>query len=724
MGAVYLATDLNLGTQVAVKENLNASPESERFFRREATLLATLRHPNLPRVTDHFILEGQQYLVMDFVEGEDLRERLGRHGPLPEADVLTWAHQLCLALNYLHSRTPPVVHRDIKPGNVRLAPDGQAVLVDFGIAKAASSEAKTTTAAIALTPGYAPPEQYGMGRTDGRSDQYALAATLYATLTGHTPPDSMERLLHNAELPPARAVRPELSETVSDALARGLALKPDQRFHAILDFDRALRGLPVAEGEATVLGAGAVVAAPSRDPDATRLHADTNPAHTQLQGSPDGGALARVRRTARPAWLLPAVVGAGALGVVLVIGLGALAALAPRGSSATPTTAAAATADDPATPETAATLDTRPTLAAEQTASSVATESVEQTQAAEIAFQATVTTEATATNAASPTVPPPPGRIAFVSNRDGQFYQVYTMRPDGSDIRQLTTDPTNKWSPEWTFGRLDARPAHNLAWSPDGTQLIYAAEVEPGGPVDLWLINADGTNPINLTVPDRTGVPNDNDYQPTWCADGTIAFVSIRNQYPQIFVMSRDDRRPRNYSTVRSNAVEFNPTFFSDCRRMLLISTQNGRGELWRVFPFQEAAEAMWAQFPVSGQYSYRIFLSELPQNNVILDASISPDDLSVAYTRLSPGTLGRNILVASVADSQGLMSFVQLTDSRQDASPRWSPDGSAIIFVSARDGGPPQLYTMTAQGENETNLSQDPEHDYLSPIWNPVQAP
>jgi Tol biopolymer transport system component len=298
------------------------------------------------------------------------------------------------------------------------------------------------------------------------------------------------------------------------------------------------------------------------------------------------------------------------------------------------------------------------------------------------------------------------------------------MRPDGSDLRQVTTDPTNKWSPDWTFGRLDARPLHNLAWSPDGTQLIYAAEIEPGGPVDLWLINADGTNPVNLTVPERTGVPNENDYQPTWCNDGTIAFVSIRNQYPQIFVMTRDDRRTRNYSTVRSNVVEFNPTFFSDCRRMLLISTQNGRGELWRVFPFREAAEAMWAQFPVSGQFSYRIFLSELPQNNVIMDASTSPDDLSVAYTRLSPGALGRNIIVTSVADSQGLMSFVQLTDSRQDASPRWSPDGSSIIFVSTRDAGPPQLYTMTAQGENEANLSQDPDHAYLSPIWNPVLAP
>ncbi|HRE29605.1 MAG TPA: serine/threonine-protein kinase, partial [Anaerolineales bacterium] len=157
MGAVYLAVDENLGTAVAVKENLNASPESERLFKREATLLATLRHPNLPRVTDHFILSGQQYLVMDFVEGQDLRERLATTGVVPVADVIRWGAQICDALSYLHGRTPPVVHRDIKPGNIRLAPGDQAILVDFGIAKAAGSDSKTTTAAIALTPGYAPP---------------------------------------------------------------------------------------------------------------------------------------------------------------------------------------------------------------------------------------------------------------------------------------------------------------------------------------------------------------------------------------------------------------------------------------------------------------------------------------------------------------------------------------------------------------------------------------
>src|SRR4030042_3224590 len=159
MGAVFLAFDQTLQIQIALKENLNLNPESERQFQREATLLASLRHPNLPRVTDHFILEGRQYLVMDYIEGEDLHTRCQRQLPsVPE--VVIWADALCSALSYLHSRKPAIIHRDIKPANLKIQPDGTLVLVDFGIAKIADQSA-TTTGARGLTPGFSPPEQYG-----------------------------------------------------------------------------------------------------------------------------------------------------------------------------------------------------------------------------------------------------------------------------------------------------------------------------------------------------------------------------------------------------------------------------------------------------------------------------------------------------------------------------------------------------------------------------------
>ena len=169
MGTVYLAQDLSLQIKVAVKENLNTNPESERQFQREASLLANLRHSNLPRVTDHFIIDEKQYLVMDYVEGEDLDTRFGRKRPSVD-EVLTWGVAISDALIYIHSRQPPIIHRDIKPANIKLHPDGNLMLVDFGIAKVFDSQ-QTTTGARGLTPGYSPPEQYGGSITDHSSDQ-------------------------------------------------------------------------------------------------------------------------------------------------------------------------------------------------------------------------------------------------------------------------------------------------------------------------------------------------------------------------------------------------------------------------------------------------------------------------------------------------------------------------------------------------------------------------
>src|SRR5579859_3571972 len=151
MGAVYLATDESLGVPCAVKENLNLSPETDRMFRREANLLAGLRYSSLPRVTNHFILGEQQYLVMDYIEGEDLRQRLAREGPLPEPQVLAWAAQLCDALTYLHTRNPPVVHRDVKPANIKITPAGDVAPVDFGVAKPTASDQKTATVTSVYT---------------------------------------------------------------------------------------------------------------------------------------------------------------------------------------------------------------------------------------------------------------------------------------------------------------------------------------------------------------------------------------------------------------------------------------------------------------------------------------------------------------------------------------------------------------------------------------------
>ena len=246
-GAVYRAWDVNLKVPVALKENADTGPDAQRQFEREAHLLANLRHANLPRVSDHFVLPGQgQYLVMDFVEGKSLSDLLAeRGGPLPEAEVLPWIRQVCGALEYLHTRTPPVIHRDIKPDNIIIGPDGRAMLVDFGISKEFAPGKGTTVGARAITPGYSPPEQYSAAGTDTRSDVYALGATFYTLLTGKEPPESVV-LIGGGLLPAPRALNPDISPPVEDAILAAMNLDIGRRLSSAAALRQALDAPPGA----------------------------------------------------------------------------------------------------------------------------------------------------------------------------------------------------------------------------------------------------------------------------------------------------------------------------------------------------------------------------------------------------------------------------------------------------------------------------------------------
>lgn len=248
MGTVYLATDRNLSNrQVAIKENVDTAPATQEQFQYEAILLSRLTHPNLPRVTDHFIEpSGRQYLVMDYIEGDDLRDLLrSQNEPLVEDLVLQWFDQVIDALAYMHSwidpitRKPtPIIHRDIKPGNIKRTPNGRIVLVDFGVAKIDETTEGTVIGAKAITPGYSPLEQY-TGGTDARSDIYALGATLYALLAGQRPPDATA-LAAGVPLPSPRQFNRQLSRTTERAILRALALHPSERFQNVEELRAAL----------------------------------------------------------------------------------------------------------------------------------------------------------------------------------------------------------------------------------------------------------------------------------------------------------------------------------------------------------------------------------------------------------------------------------------------------------------------------------------------------
>ncbi len=238
MGTVYEATDERLDAVVALKETAFDGEEMRRHFEREARLLARLSHPALPRVSDHFAEGGGQFLVMQFVEGEDL-ETLRRQegGAFSVARVLAWADELLDVLEYLHAQRPPVVHRDIKPQNLKLSARGRIILLDFSLAKGYVSRASTQEPALSIhgaTREYAPLEQLEGSGTDARSDLFSLAVTLYQLMTGVMPPAVMTRLsaLHNNQpdpLRPAYEVNPHVPPEVSAVLDSAMSVARDER---------------------------------------------------------------------------------------------------------------------------------------------------------------------------------------------------------------------------------------------------------------------------------------------------------------------------------------------------------------------------------------------------------------------------------------------------------------------------------------------------------------
>ena len=549
MGAVFLAYDQTLDIKVALKENLNQGPESERQFRREAKLLASLRHPNLPRVTDHFILEDRQYLVMDFIEGEDLH--LHAHHSSPTADeVVSWGNSACNALTFLHTRVPPVIHRDIKPANLKLPPDGNVVLVDFGIAKVFDQSA-TTTGARGLTPGFSPPEQYGGQRTDARSDQYALAATLYSLLSGQQPADSVQRMLKKERLIPIRELKPEVPEHLEAALERGMALDQENRFPDIESFRSGINGL---------------------------LQLETIRAPIQ------GDVPAKKRNTG--VWI-----GIAVLASILIVGgmIAGLGILLPGLIS---------------DPESSPTSDIPIVIPLEETDTPTPSpESVDPTTPP--LPPATATLEPTATPPA--VIVGGSDRIAFISDReDGRTLQIWTMNGDGSDAAQLTFGPGDKLQPRWSpdgkrllyvsaggtddFGNdlgLDifvynadrsgdpVNITNNIGddtdptWSPQGNRVAFTStrvnEVEQVFLMDVQCLEPpDGCSvidePWNLTLGYAI------EYSPAWspAGDALVVVGSIRGAGGRLFLRSLLGGDPTWYDKQDRIIGADHPTWSSD----------------------------------------------------------------------------------------------------------------------------------------------------------------
>jgi eukaryotic-like serine/threonine-protein kinase len=244
MGSIYLAEDIRLkGRLCALKEvehdkslNKVLNKQAQDQFLQEATILARLDHPNLPKVSDYFSIGDRDYLVMDYVPGDDLRTLMlkAKHQErfLKEKEVRSWANQLADALIYLHTQNPPILHRDIKPSNLKLTPSGLLKLVDFGLVKVmAPGEMTITIIQGQGTALYTPLEQYGgdSAHTDIRSDIYSFGATFYHLLTNTPPADARERFIQPECMKLPRVINPSISQQLERAILWAMNLHPDER---------------------------------------------------------------------------------------------------------------------------------------------------------------------------------------------------------------------------------------------------------------------------------------------------------------------------------------------------------------------------------------------------------------------------------------------------------------------------------------------------------------
>jgi len=707
MAAVYRAVDENLGVEVAVKENLFTTEEYARQFRREAVILANLRHPNLPRVTDHFVIEQRgQYLVMDYIEGEDLRQRMDHLGPCAEQEAIVIGVSLCDALIYMHTRKPTVLHRDIKPGNVKITPQGNIFLVDFGLAKVVHGRQATTTGARAMTPGYSPPEQYGTARTDPRSDIYSLGATIYSALTDIIPEDGLARAMDQAILTPITKHNPKVSRRLSSVVEKALAVRPDDRYQSAEEFRTDLmnsrtttrRRLPL---ELTLTPAIAVDnqgiffndGTDQEEKEASQSNGNVDIALPISEPLPDFQyeQSGRKKRKKNLLWVY---------GLLLVF-LVASVLTAFWSNPAFNQQVSAWLGIPGAVSNMMTATELAPTTTKTEPPSVVAVKLPSSTPSATLTVTATPTQTSTVTKTPAPTrsrtpkptstpslVPSPTalgggmGQIVFASERSG-VPNLWLIDLDGNNSVQLTNLSQGACQPNW---------------HPDGTKLAFTSPCKKNEELysgsSIFVINADGSG----MTPLLPSVPG-GDFNPTWSPDGKkVAFTSFRGgDIPQIYI----------FDTLNNEVVRI-----SDEAGKLCQEPAWSPDNQYIVFSVGTATIRV---MQADGKNSFLAARNAGADRNT--DPIWSPTGLAIVFTQWASDLSGSWLMALSYS-TEGAVP-VKIPGSDYGLEPDFSPDGYWLAYTEYSQTRR-EIFIMTVGGVEQQQITQDPANDF-DPDWRPV---
>ena len=697
MGVVYKGVQESLNRPVAIKflyPHLSTDESFRSRFKREARAAAALSHPNIVRILDFGEDGGLHYMVLDFVEGESLRDYLSRlHNEglnLRMDRAIHILQQIGSALGYAHERG--FVHRDVKPGNILLTRDGHALLTDFGVVKSIENTQLTMAGSVIGTPEYIAPEQsLDAAQIGPAADQYALGVVAYEMIAGRVPfqaqtPTAVLQMHISEPPPPPSMIAPGISPDTESVLVTALAKNPASRHESVRIFVERLAA--TLTESPTLAGAPAPTRSGSAAPSGQPPSGVPPVAAPAASGGGESRGQSNVLR-----WL---IIAALALLLVPVAGVAAYllmrddgddaAALSPTATES-PTEIAASTATEPEQPTFAITpIVIVPT----------ATEAGQPTPTETGSGDASPTEEdqpetPTVEEDAAPTAPEGmQSVILFSANRGGVHdSQIFAMSPDGSNQQQVTFARGHSWGPRV---------------SPDGTQFFFSS-VAPGehedhgasgggtegtGNHDVYVASVDGSNIENITAGFTAW---DNGW--SWSPDGSlITFTSDRDGNWELYTMTLEGNDITRITNTPYN--EGWPSWTPDGEQIIFSSDETGTSEIYIMDNDGSNVRQLTDRPDTFDTYPY-----------------VSPDGTKIVFSSQVTEVNEGEIYVMDVDGG----NVTRLTSTAAlNYAPSWSPDGSKIVFVSDRDRNH-NIYVMDTDGSNPTRLTDDPGED-TTPTW------